>query len=66
MLIIKEEYSRKLFETLLLSKSIINIFEIIRRFDNWVKCKYKLLIYILKYNNKRAIIAIKGELKYKI
>ena len=66
MLIIKGEYSGKLFETPLLSKSIINVFEIIRKFNNWVKHKYKLLIYILKYNNKRAIIAIKGELKYKI
>jgi hypothetical protein len=66
MLVIKEEYSGKLHGSPLKSKSLINVFGEIKRFERWVKRQYGLSICILKHDNERAVIAINGESAYEL
>jgi hypothetical protein len=61
MLIIKDEFSRKLFPFNLKIKALMEVYLIIRDFKHWVKRQYGLLIYKLKYNRDKSVIIINGK-----
>jgi hypothetical protein len=66
LLVIKEEYSGKLFGTPLTSKSMLLVFGEIRRFETWVRRQYGLSICYLKHDNERAVIAVNGDSQYEL
>ena len=66
LLVIKDEFSGKLFGHALKSKALLGIHHIIRELDNWVKRQYGLSICVLKHDNDTAVIARKGMTTYQL
>ena len=64
MLVIKDEYSRKLFRNLLNSKALAGVQKVLREFDSWVKRQYGLTICVIKNDNDTSVIAIHGSTAY--
>jgi hypothetical protein len=66
MLIIKDEYSGKLFPFDLKSKALAEVYPAIRDFEHWVKRQYGLSICKLKHDGDKSVIAIKGKSQYQL
>ncbi len=58
LLVIKDEYSRKLFSYYLKSKSLIKVLLIIQYFKVQTRRQYSLLICKIKHDNKKVVITI--------
>ena len=66
LLIIKDEYSRKLFPFPLVQKSYIKVFNAICRFERQVRRQYRLSIYKIYYDNDRVVILLNGKSVYQL
>jgi hypothetical protein len=56
LLLIKDEYSGKIYEFILISKDKATIFKTIKGFERWVRRQYSLSIYIIKHDNDTGVI----------
>ena len=66
LLLIKDEFSRKLYGYILANKTEIEVLRIIRNFKYFVARQYRLLIYKIKHNNNTLIITVfQGLIEYK-
>jgi len=66
LLIIKDEYSGKLFGFILMNKSLVSVFNTIRDFDHWVGKQFNLTICKIRHDNDTSVIAIKGYTEYEL
>ena len=64
ILLIKDEYSGKLWGYVLTSKTGIDVHESIRHFENWVRRQFGLGICKLKHDQDTSVIAIQGLTQY--
>ena len=64
LLVIKDEFSGKLFVFPLPSKEGAQVFETTRNFEHWVKRQYNLSICKMKHDQEKAVIAIRGNTAY--
>lgn len=64
LLIIKDEYSGKLFASALMGKRHEHIFPVLFAFEQWIKRKFNLSICIFKHNQEKGVIAINGTTLY--
>jgi len=58
LLVIKDEYSGKLFGYPLKSKSLEEVHASIQHFDTWTKRQYGLAVCKIKHDNEKAVISI--------
>jgi hypothetical protein len=65
-LVIKDEYSGKLYSFCLVNKSGAEITRVLINFESFTKRQYRLLICVFKYDNDTLVIAIHGYIVYKI
>ena len=66
LLVLKDEYSGKLFAFALTSKALIDVLPQIREFEAWTRRQYGLSICKFKHDNEKAVIGIKGLTQYEI
>jgi hypothetical protein len=66
LLVIKDEFSGKLFVFPLPSKEGAQVFETTRNFEHWVKRQYNLSICKMKHDQEKAVIAIRGNTAYEL
>ena len=66
LLIIKDEYSRKLFLFPLVQKSYIEVFNAIYRFERQVRQQYRLSIYKIYYDNNQVVIPPSSKSVYQL
>jgi hypothetical protein len=66
MLMIKDEYSGKLYPFDLKSKAQSEVYPTIRRFERWVKRQYGLSICKLRHDGDKSVIAINGKSQYQL
>ena len=66
LLVIKDEYSRKLFPFPLVQKSYTKVFNTICRFEHQVRQQYRLSICKIHYNNNRVIIPLNSKSAYQL
>jgi hypothetical protein len=64
LLVIKDEFSGKLFVFPLPSKEGEQVFNTTRNFEHWVKRQYNLSICKMKHDQEKAVIAIRGNTAY--
>jgi hypothetical protein len=64
LLVIKDEYSGKLFGYVLWSKTLIDVFNSVTQFERWTKRQYGLSVSYIKHDNEKAVIAINGTTTY--
>jgi hypothetical protein len=66
LLVLKDEYSRKLFSYVLISKSLDDVFWSIKDFKSRAKRQYRLVICKLKHDQEKGVIGINGWTKYEL
>ena len=66
LLVIKDEYSGKLFPFPLVQKSHAEVFNAVRGFERWVRRQYGLSICKIRHDNDRAVIPPSGESAYQL
>jgi hypothetical protein len=66
LLVLKDEYSGKLFGYVLMSKSLNNVFWSIKDFESRAKRQYGLAICKLKHDQEKGVIGINGWTKYEL
>jgi hypothetical protein len=66
LLVIKDEYSGKLYSFCLVNKSGAEITRVLMSFESFTKRQYRLSICVFKHNNNTLVIAIHGYTAYKI
>lgn len=64
LLAIKDEYSGMLWTYTLPEKTVGEVYGSIRDFERWVMRRYRLPIAIIRHDNERSVIAMKGETEY--
>lgn len=64
LLVIKDEFSGKLFVFPLPSKRGEQVYKTIRHFEHWVKRQYNLSICKMKHDHEKAIIGARGSTLY--
>jgi hypothetical protein len=64
LLLIKDEYSGKIFGSYLKEKALTEVFITIHRFESWVRRQYRLAICKIRQDNDTSVIAINGETEY--
>lgn len=66
LLVIKDEFSGKLFAFPLVKKDLANVFTTIRNFESWVHRQYGLDVCKIRQDNDTSVIGIKGYTEYEI
>ena len=66
LLMIKDEYSGKLFGYLLSNKSLLSVFNGVKNFERWVRRQYGLSICKIKHDNDTSVIGINGKTEYEL
>jgi hypothetical protein len=61
LLVLKDEYSGKLFFFDLKNKTQADIYPTIRDFESWIKRQYGLSICKLKHDGEKGVIAIQRK-----
>ena len=64
LLVIKDEYSGKLFGYILTNKSGVQVMGAVVKFDHWVKRQYGLAICKIRHDNDTSVIPSWGESAY--
>lgn len=60
LLVIKDEFSGWVYARPLPTKSLTDVFDALFCFERWVRRQYSLYICVIRQDNERAVIAIKG------
>jgi hypothetical protein len=64
LLVIKDEYSRKLFVHTLMACNLVEVFSVLREFEAWVVRQFRLYICFMKHDRDRAVFSHKGPTEY--
>jgi hypothetical protein len=64
LLVIKDEYSGKLFAHTLMARNLVEVFGVLREFEAWVVRQFGLYICFMKHDGDRAVFSHKGPTEY--
>ena len=64
VLVIRCEYSGKLWVFVLKTKTLEEVFTVLENFERWVKRQYGLMICVIRQDNDTGTIAFNGETRY--